>query len=156
MWIDEIIYCLMFLRVYYLIKAILLFAPTNDQLYSKRICHESQFQSSFYFQVQAAFIKYEYGAVIILCLVSLISFTLMIQIWERPFANQLETPQLGFDTFGSSMWLAVMALLNLGVTPPYPSTYVGRALTLTANVIGLVVFSLLIGLFGKVFLLENI
>ena len=79
----------------------------------------------------------------------------MIQIWERPYCHSLDSPQLGFDTFGSTLWLAVMAIGNLGVTPPFPSTTMGRALTLTANVIGLVVFSLLIGVVDKIFRLDN-
>ena len=40
MYTDDCLFSLMFLRFYFLVQAIAAFAPTNTNLFSKRVCYE--------------------------------------------------------------------------------------------------------------------
>jgi hypothetical protein len=53
MFIDDMLLSLMFLRFYFLIIGINMFAPTNASLYTKRAAYEAGFAPNFFFQLRA-------------------------------------------------------------------------------------------------------
>jgi len=145
----------MFGRVYFLIMALVLFAPAGEDLFARRICHDAKFSPNFSFQVQAAMIKYEYLALVIIWVVCIVCNTGIIRIWERPYADSLDPVQLSFETWYTTAWLTIVAVTGMVCCPPYPSTYVGRAVTLASNVFGIYMIGLLIAVIEKSLTLEQ-
>ena len=53
MYFNDITFSIMFLRLYFLIMGLTVFAPTNSDLFAKRVAHEKGFEPTFMFQVKA-------------------------------------------------------------------------------------------------------
>jgi len=141
---DDILFSLMYLRLYFLVEAILTcFCSTNEDLFSTRVIHDSKFSPNLFFQIQAAMINYQFIAIGTMSLLSLWFFSTTIRIYERPYYQQNDT--LEFQTMGVTVWFCINCLTGIGIGVIMPSTVPGRALSIVCTVIGAFIFSILVG-----------
>ena len=81
---SDVLLAFMFLRFYFIIQGLIVLSPVN-RLYGKRICHEAGFKPNFAFQLKGVMKMYPYITFTIMSIVSILSFGLLIRIFERPY-----------------------------------------------------------------------
>ena len=89
MYVDDILLSLMFIRFYFLIIGITMFAPTNSSLYVKRAAFDKGFKPDFFFQVRANLARFQIRTILIISLLSITFFSYTIRIYERPFYSEI-------------------------------------------------------------------
>ena len=85
MFFDDIMFSLMFLRMYFLIMALTIFAPTNSDLFAKRVAHDKGFDPNFMFQVKANMLRYKYLSILLMTCISVLFFAYTVRVYERPY-----------------------------------------------------------------------
>lgn len=100
--------------------------------------------------------KFPYAAFFALGSVCVLGFACIIRIWERPyFELTLDPPGLDFTYIGSAVWYILISMTTVGYGNIVASTPVGRALAITAIIVGAFLLSLLVGLILAWFELES-
>ena len=153
MYLDDIMFSFMFLRFYFLVMAIAAFAPTNRDLFGKRVCHEKEFEPNFTFQVKANMIRYKYFAISIFSILSALFFGCTIRIFERPYYSSLGL--LDYSTLNSSLWCVIITMSSVGYGAMYPVTVPGRFLNILCIIVGAFLLSLLVSLIAVGMMLED-
>jgi len=120
MYTDDILFSLMFLRFFFMVQSLAAFAPTNKDLFGKRVCHEKQFEPNFTFQVMANMKRYKYLSIFLLSFFATAFFSCTVRIYERPYYQSVG--QLDFSTLDSSIWLTIITMSSVGYGATYPST----------------------------------
>ena len=76
---------LMLFRLYFLIVAVVIIAPTFSKLVTKRIAHEYGFDPDISFMLQATMITYNKTMLLLFATTGISFFALMLRFWERPY-----------------------------------------------------------------------
>jgi uncharacterized membrane protein YqhA len=82
---NDIFFSFMFLRIYFIIMAFTIFAPTNSDLFVKRVAHEKGVNPNFMYQVKANMMRYNVMSINIMTICSVMFFAYTIRIYERPY-----------------------------------------------------------------------
>ena len=82
---NDILFSFMFLRFYFIIMAFTIFAPTNSDLFVKRVAHEKGVKPTFMYQVKANMMRYNVSSIIIMTISAVVFFAYTIRIYERPY-----------------------------------------------------------------------
>ena len=137
--LDGIIFSLMLLRAYMVLKWIRVHSEWNQV---PKVGHHTQLH--WLFSYKAIYRCHPFRVLMVLLLISVTVFGLGIRVYERPFSedNFDETQQ--FKYVWNSMWLTLMCMTTVGYGDIYPFTHVGRFLCVYACLWGVFLVSLVI------------
>jgi hypothetical protein len=85
MYTDDILYSIMFFRLYIVIMALSMLMPTNSDLFAKRVAAEKGFKPNFWFQIKANMVRSKIVSIALICTFGVLFFSNLIMIWERPY-----------------------------------------------------------------------
>lgn len=143
---TDILVCLSFVRVLFIIQAVFVYLPFN-LLYGKRTCAESKIESNFYFQLRASFKKYPYASFNALALICVLVDAYIIRVWERPYFELLfDPPYYTFSGMSNAIWYTIISMTSVGYGDMVASTHMGRACAVFTIVNGALLLALLVGI----------
>lgn len=141
----------MFLRFFFVFQTLVVVSPPNNKLVAKRICHEQGIDPTFGFQMKAAFKQRPLGIFLALLAFSIISFSSLIRIFERPYyINYKEDyPDITyyyFKDYQSTVWFVLITMTSVGFGNVITVTPLGRAVTLFAAFTGAIFLAMMVTL----------
>jgi hypothetical protein len=144
MHIDEVLYSLMYFRLYIFVMALTLLTPTNSDLFVKRVAAEKGFKPNIFFQIKANMVRKKIVSIALICTFGVLFFANLIMIWERPYWNPDGQGTLEFSNLSTSIWYVVITMSTVGYGGIVASTVPGRFLAIIAILFGAFILSLLV------------
>ena len=96
---SDVMLSLMVFRIYFVIQAAFVISPI-ERLNSRRICYQRNIEWSFLFQTRANLLNYPLQSMLILVTAAITFFTLLLEIYERPYWTiDAKEPYMQFTTF---------------------------------------------------------
>ena len=135
--LAEVLYCLMFLRAFFLVRALLNYSGFNDSM-ARRICSLSDTSPNLGFNIRTMARGHPWvflAAVIGLCWVT---FSQLMRVVERPYAN---ISTCDFASVFNAQWFTVATLDNAPYGDYWPQTHVGRGISYIMAVISMCIVS---------------
>ena len=123
--LSEFLYCLMYLRVFFLIRALLNYSGFND-VEARRVCLHCDVNPNFWFNVRAyarAHMWFFLMEVVALCWVA---FGMTLRVMERPYAT---ISTCDFTSFFNTFYFTLNTIQNAPYGDYWPQTHTGRGLS---------------------------
>jgi hypothetical protein len=96
---EDFAVAMMFCRLYFVMKGVIVILPPNNTLYNKRVAHESEFADSVSFQIKGAYRAAPYLITLVIAGSSILVLSYLLRIFERPYW-QFCFPDDTFQNFG--------------------------------------------------------
>ena len=145
----------MLLRLYFVLMAVAVLSPLS-KLYAKRICHEKGYAVNFSYSIRASMNKNPGTTYFAVFVTSVIGLSMLLRIFERPYYSLCFNPPIeDFRTLESAIFFVVMTMASAGFGDITTSTRVGRWLSLVVACWGAIMLSLLFGIIGDIFALDE-
>lgn len=135
--LAEVLYCLLFLRAYFLVRSLLNYSGFNDSM-ARRLCSLSDTSPNLGFNVRAMARGHPWaflGAVIGL---SWVTFSQLIRVVERPYAT---ISTCDFASVFNAQWFAVNTLDNAPYGDYWPQTHLGRGISYLMAIVSMCIVS---------------
>ena len=148
---DFILVC-MFLRVFFVIRAILNYNMYQD-VYAKKLCRSYGFTANVRFTFKSLLKTDPALTVCTTMLASVVILAYQIRIFEIQYYTAIG--QLDFYTYFDSIWCIIITMTTVGYGDTTPVTFFGRIIGITAALWGTFIISLLIIVASEIFALSN-
>ena len=138
----EVTTVVMFGRLYLVLRGVR-FSSRWGTLTVEDSCNEYGCHSGTLFMLKSYFQSSPYFVLTVSFLSSLLFFSLIIRILERPYAIDNGTGQNYVYTW-NALWMVVITMFTVGYGDFYPQTHLGRALVVLACLWGMFLISMLV------------
>ena len=142
--LAEVLYCLMFLRAFFLIRALLNYSGFNDSI-ARRICALADTSPNLGFNVRSMARAHRWAFLAAVIALSWVTFSQLIRVMERPYAN-ISTCDFA-DVF-NAQWFTINTLDNAPYGDYWPQTHLGRGISFIIATISMCIVSLAFTLMG--------
>ena len=138
--LSEILYCLMFLRFFIILRALINLSKFQDDR-GRAYCQSNQVKPNIRYLIKCLVAHDPIFFISGIAILSLFILSLTFRIFERP------ADELSHFFYGNPMtaiWFMLENMTTLGYGDLYPITYPGRIITVLGYCVGAVIFSLMI------------
>lgn len=147
----ELLYVLMFLRLYFLVRAFFNYSMYMDHQ-ARTICSQYGVKANIRFSARALVKSTPVFMVIMFVLPTSFIFAIFIRVFERPY---VDISLQDFNTFYNSVWLSFMTMTTIAYGDIVPQTHLGRTCTLMVGIWGLFGFSTVVFILNQSFQLSR-
>lgn len=138
--LSELFYCVMFLRLVLLLRAISNFTPYENYV-ARRYCHRYNVKPNLRFSFKCMMKMYPMPIVIfVIGIPSMIILGCMVRIFERPL---IDLSQKEWDDPLNGIWFMFATMSTIGYGDYIPTSYYGRAIAVFGYVVGGFIFALI-------------
>ena len=138
--LSEILYCLMFLRVFFILRAFINFSSfQNDR--GRRFCQEYGVNPNIRFLIKCLVTKHPIYFISGIAILSLFILSLTLRIFERPVDD---LSLFYYSNPMDAIWCMIETMMTMGYGDCYPITYPGRIISVGGYCAGSVIFTLMI------------
>jgi hypothetical protein len=147
----ELLYVLMFLRLYFVIRAFFNYGEYMDN-HARMICSQHGVKANMRFSARALVKSSPIFMVIMFVLPTSFIFAIFIRVFERPY---MDISLQDFNTFYNSVWLSIMTMTTIAYGDITPHTHLGRTCALMVGIWGLFGFSTVVFILNQSFQLSR-
>ena len=147
----ELLYVLMFLRLYFVIRAFFNYGEYMDN-HARMICSQHGVKANMRFSARALVKSSPIFMVIMFVLPTSFIFAIFIRVFERPY---VDISLQDFNTFYNSVWLSIMTMTTIAYGDITPHTHLGRTCALMVGIWGLFGFSTVVFILNQSFQLSR-
>mmetsp|Transcript_29279 Transcript_29279/g.52401 ORF Transcript_29279/g.52401 Transcript_29279/m.52401 type:complete len:424 (+) Transcript_29279:5701-6972(+) len=137
---SELLYCLMFLRIWILVKACFNYAVFQNDI-SKLYCRKMNISANRRFTFKSPL-----RTLFFIIFISFIWISLCLRVLERPYVN---VSHFDFEAPTVSMWCVIVSLSTIGYGDVVPTTTLGQMLVSLTIIWGGLLFSLSVVVLSK-------
>jgi len=109
----------MFVRVYFLLRAIFNYSMYTDT-YAKKLCRNYGVSANVRFSFKCLLIRYPGQTIVMTFSLSVLIIAYLLRIFELPYNFAVKTED--FDTYFSAIWCVVMSVTTVGYGDTVPFT----------------------------------
>lgn len=142
---SELLFCLMFLRVWILTKACFNYAVFQNDI-SKLYCRKMNISANRRFTFKGLMKRYPMKTLSMIIFVAFIWISLCLRVLERPF---IHVTYYDFEAPTISMWCVIVSLSTIGYGDVVPTTTLGQMLISLTIILGALLFSLCVVVLSK-------
>jgi hypothetical protein len=147
----ELLYVLMFLRLYFVIRAFFNYGEYMDN-HARMICSQYGVKANMRFSTRALVKSSPIFMVILFVIPTSFVFAIFIRVFERPY---VDISLQDFNTYYNSVWLSIMTMTTIAYGDITPHTHLGRTCTLMVGIWGLFGFSTVVFILNQSFQLSR-
>jgi len=147
----ELLYVLMFLRLYFVVRAFFNYGMYMDN-HARMICSQHGVKANMRFSARALVKSSPIFMVIMFVLPTSFVFAIFIRVFERPY---VDISLQDFNTFYNSVWLSIMTMTTIAYGDITPHTHLGRTCALIVGIWGLFGFSTVVFILNQSFQLSR-
>ena len=147
----ELLYVLMFLRLYFVIRAFFNYGEYMDN-HARMVCSQHGVKANMRFSARALVKSNPLFMVIMFVLPTSFIFAIFIRVFERPY---VDISQQDFNTYYNSVWLSIMTMTTIAYGDITPHTHLGRTCALMVGIWGLFGFSTVVFILNQSFQLSR-
>ena len=149
--LSDFILVIMFLRVYYVVRAVLNYNMYMDS-FAKKLCRSYGFTANVRFTFKSLMKTDPAKTMSLLMISSIFILGYMMRVFEIQYSHAIG--QIDFDNYLSSVWCVIITMTTVGYGDLYPVTLFGRIIGVIAAFWGTFLISLLIIVAADVFSLR--
>lgn len=139
--LNEVLYCIMFTRLYFLYRAIFNYTPYENSL-ARKFCLKNDTKANVRFSFKCLVIQHPIIVVIFVILIPfLLILGIIVRVFERPIT---ELTKKMYENPLNSIWAMFQSMSGLGLGDAPPSTYAGKVIFVFGYWIGAILFALII------------
>mmetsp|Transcript_46211 Transcript_46211/g.61196 ORF Transcript_46211/g.61196 Transcript_46211/m.61196 type:complete len:247 (+) Transcript_46211:340-1080(+) len=146
--LSDFILVFMFLRIYYVVRAVFNYNMYMDS-FAKKLCRSYGFTANVRFTFKALLRTDPARTVSVLMIASVLILAYQLRIFEIQYYKAIGW--IDFDSYFASVWCVVVTMTTVGYGDLYPVTFFGRIIGVIAAFWGTFVISLLIIVATEVF-----
>jgi len=152
--LSEILFVLMSVRIYFLIRCVLSYCEFMDA-FSKKICRGYGFETGVKFTIKCQIMINPESTVMCIFFATVFIFAYLIRIFEMPYFRASKPGDPVFDSFFNAIWFTVITLTTIGYGDISPGTQPGMLLTILLAFWGALLLSLLVVTVSSIFNLDE-
>jgi Ion channel len=137
---SEILYFLMFFRLFFLIRTLFSYAPYQDK-HARAHCISYKTKANFRFSVKSMMKAHPILVIYLSIFPSFFLFGIFLRIFERPY---VEISSKNYSSYQNSVWNSFVAMSTIGYGDIYPSTLFGRCIGIICAMWGAYAFSMVV------------
>lgn len=150
--LSELVYSLMYVRIFFLVRAILNYTQYHET-YARKLCKSYGFEPNTFFTIKSLLMIHPAQTCLILFSFTIVIFTIWVRIFEMPFQRASSSHQ--FDDYKKALWLTVVSLFTIGYGDLYPSSDLGKLLIILLAFWGAILLALLVVACSNIFNIEG-
>jgi len=147
---SDFILAFMFIRVYFLVRAVINYSDFTD-IYAKKLCINYGFTANVRYTFKCLLLTRPGMTINSISLVSVFILAYLMRIFELPYYLALD--RVDFNEYFTSIWLIVITMTTVGYGDISPYTSFGRFVAIFTAVWGTFLISLLVVSVGQMFAL---
>jgi len=147
--VAEVLYVLMFARVYVLLRCVFVHYSLMDR-HSRFACAQFDVKANTRFTIRSLIRTRPYMMLSLFLVPISLILAVLIRVFERPYQD---CTGLDFEPYKNSLWLAAMTLTTINYADFYPSTHLGRVVAQVAGIFGLILISMMVFVMSRSFTL---
>ena len=136
----ELLYCLMLLRFFYVLRAIANYSRFQDEM-ARVYCREYKVRANFMFSIKCLLINHPWELILFIALFNLFFSAMAYRVFERPldaFSKEYYSKPM------TAIWYMLENVSTLGYGELYPYSYPARTVSVLAYLAGAILFALMI------------
>lgn len=136
----EVLYVLMFLRVYLILRCLFVYYSLMDR-HSRFTASHLNVKANIRFTIRSLIRLRPYTMLFLFWIPISVILAIMIRVFERPFQD---CTNLDFEPYYNALWMATMTITTVNFADFYPSTHLGRVVAQIAGIWGLFLISMMV------------
>lgn len=136
----EILYVLMFLRVYLILRCLFVYYSLMDR-HSRFTASHWNVKANIRFTIRSLIRLRPYTMLFLFWIPISVILAIMMRVFERPFQD---CTNLDFEPYYNALWMATMTITTVNFADFYPSTHLGRVVAQIAGIWGLFLISMMV------------
>jgi hypothetical protein len=148
---SELLYIVMFLRVWLMVKACFNYAVFQNGI-AKLYCRKMHVSANRRFTFKSLMKRYPMKTLSCIIVVSFLWISLCLRVIERPYVR---VSYYDFEALTTSMWCVIVSLSTIGYGDVVPATSLGQMLISFTIVYGALLFSLCVVVLSKEIQMDN-
>jgi len=148
---SEILYCLMFMRVWLLLRACFNYAVYQNDI-SKLYCRKLHISANRRFTFKCLMKRYPLCSLFGCILITFLCISVILRVFERPYVHMSDTD---FAALNISAWCVIVSLSTIGYGDTVPHTSLGQMIISVTVVWGALIFSTSVLVFRNEILLNQ-
>lgn len=145
----EILYVLMFARVYLILRCVFIYYSLMDR-HSRFACAQFNIKANTRFTIRSLVRTRPYMMLVLFWVPISLILAVLIRVFERPYQD---CTGLDFEPYKNGLWLSAMTLTTINYADFYPSTHLGRVVAQVMGILGLFLISMMVLIMSRSFTL---
>lgn len=137
---SEIIYVFMFVRLWFLLRALFNFTPYQDD-HARYYCSRTGTKANVRFSIRCMMKTHPFLLIYCFSFPSFFLLGVFLRVFERPFSD---VSGQNFASYQNAVWNCAITMSTIGYGDLYPSTIFGRIVAVMCAIMGGFIFSMIV------------
>jgi len=137
---SEIIYVCMFVRLWFLLRALFNFTPYQDD-HARYYCSRTGTKANVRFSIRCMMKTHPFLLIYCFSFPSFFLLGVFLRVFERPFSD---VSGQNFASYQNAVWNCAITMSTIGYGDLYPSTVFGRMVAVMCAIMGGFIFSMIV------------
>lgn len=137
---SEILYVFMYVRLWFLLRALFNFTPYQDD-HARYYCSRTGTKANVRFSIRCMMKTHPFLLIYCFSFPSFFLLGIFLRVFERPFSDQSKQ---NYASYQNAVWNCAITMSTIGYGDLFPSTIFGRIVAVMCAIMGGFIFSMIV------------